>query len=438
MRRMYLHFSTEYFQRIKRMVTTSTAILLLLVLMVAISFDAAYCASKTVLQESNLHSQGAVAFSGSTSEVVYGLHDDRKLPPGDLVKLMTAMVVIDNMRNDNEYDNVVTISSRIDKLGSMYSKSDEVKIRELLNAMLRRNSDEAALALALYSATREEIFVSEMNSKASELGLLNTQYINPTGAADNNQYSSAYDSAVIMQYAMRYPFIEEALSANSDKANASGFEGCLLGTSRGGTQAVMATRRDGMQIIAAAMSGTPDGAVADLKKLTEYGHENAAKDVIIKAGKKVGSIMLRCGSKVRVNGYTRTKGYAYVPPEGSTTLVQTKVVMYEKLEAPLKKGEKIGEYRIYVADELKGTVDIVTDEAVETGWLPSHIYISNAMVVMLVGAAILLLLVFIRGRLRIRKKKRLMAQKRRERIRELALEQKEIEEDRARRNWTYH
>ena len=157
MRNSTHHFSTEYSQRIKEMVTTIAAILIMLMLMVTISFDAVFGASKADIKESDIHSSGAVSFSGSTSQVVYGLHEDRKLPPGDLVKLMTAMVVIDNMHDDKEYNNIVTISSKADKLGDIYKKGQEVKVSDLLTAMLTRDSDEAAYALSLYSATKEEI-----------------------------------------------------------------------------------------------------------------------------------------------------------------------------------------------------------------------------------------------------------------------------------------
>lgn len=441
MRNSTHHFSTEYSQRIKEMVTTIAAILIMLMLMVTISFDAVFGASKADIKESDIHSSGAVSFSGSTSQVVYGLHEDRKLPPGDLVKLMTAMVVIDNMHDDKEYNNIVTISSKADKLGDIYKKGQEVKVSDLLTAMLTRDSDEAAYALSLYSATKEEIFVSEMNSKAMELELMNTQFMNPTGKGDNNQYSSAYDIAVIAQYAMRYPFISEALRQGSGGGNINGFEGALSGTlnKAGKTyQSVMISRRDGMQIIAVSLGTTKDGVSREASLLTEYGHENASKDVIVKAGKKVGTVMVKHGAKVRVSGYTKTKGYAYVPPEGSTSLVQTRVVMQDRLKAPISKGTKIGEFRIYVADELKGTVDVVTNEDINTGWFPSYIYISNAAFVGIAAAAAALLFLFIRGRIRRAKRRRIKERQRQARIRELAMKQKAIEEDRARRNWTYH
>ena len=136
-----------------------------------------------------------------------------------------------------------------------------------------------------------------------------------------------------------------------------------------------------------------------------------------------------------MNAYTETKGFAYVPPEGSNDLVQTEVVMYDDLEAPLKEGSKVGEFRIYVADELKGTVDLVTKTEVTRGWWPSRYYISNNMTIA-IGIVLFLLLLLLLRILYVKKRKaKIQAARRERRIRELAMMQLAAEEDRRMRNW---
>ena len=80
----------------------------------------------------------------------------------------------------------------------------------------------------------------------------------------------------------------------------------------------------------------------------------------------------------------------------------------------------------------------MTNEDINTGWFPSYIYISNAAFVGIAAAAAALLFLFIRGRIRRAKRRRIKERQRQAKIRELAMKQKAIEEDRARRNWTYH
>lgn len=127
----------------------------------------------------------------------------------------------------------------------------------------------------------------------------------------------------------------------------------------------------------------------------------------------------------------------YVPKEGSDSLIRTQTIIYDKLEAPVKAGTKAGELQVYVADELTGTVDLVVKEDVKTGWFPSYLYISNGLTI-LIAAVLLCLLYFVLRIRRIRRRKRLLAERRRkQKIREIALREYEIEEDRKRRNWTY-
>lgn len=435
-----MHNSTEYSKFVKKVVTILVAMIMLLV-MVAITFDASYAAlGSRSIKDSDISASSAIVFSGSTSETVYSLHDNRKLPIGDVVKLMDAMVVLDNIRNDREFKNKVSISSRIDKLGKLYKKGQEVTVEQLLSDMLTKNSDEAAYALAVYSSGKRDIFVSEMNSKAMEIGLANTQYMNVTGKYDSNQYSSAYDTAVITQYALRYERIANLLAKNEKVSKVVGFVGAFKGDVSGkgkSDQAVVISDKKGMKLITVLL-GTVDSTIEkDSQLLTRYGIDNVTRKRILKAGKKVGTAKVRHGSSTRVPGYLKTDVYVYVPPEGSDSLIQHRAVMREDLKAPITNGQKIGEYRVYVADELKGTVDIVARKDVKVGWLPSYLYISNLTVVLIVIIILFIVFLILRHSWKKRKKIKEKERRRQAKIEQLAREQQQIEEDRKRRNWTY-
>ena len=126
--------------------------------------------------------------------------------------LMTAMVVIDNMYNENELNNTVEINEKLTTYGNDFMLGETVKVGDLLNAMLVNGSHQAAEALSRYSASKRKIFISEMNSKAMELGLMDTQFTNPSGKYDAQHYSTAHDCAVITQSATRYQLIKNAFA----------------------------------------------------------------------------------------------------------------------------------------------------------------------------------------------------------------------------------
>lgn len=405
-----------------------------------------------------------IVMSGSTSEKVLTKHADRKMQPGKITMLMTAMVVIDNMYNDEELSNIVDIDEELASCGSTYKLGESITVGDLLMAMLVGGDEQSAEALASYSASSREVFVNEMNSKSMELGIMDTQFMNPDGSYEITQYSTASDLAVITQAAFRYQKIKDALGLSSKKISVirnkeireieivstnpllagkadqkyKYIKGGILGNLKepsDSEQFAAVSVKDDMQLIVILMDSDKEKAAFDAKDLFEYGDSKVTKNTIVKKNKLEGYARVRGGAVTRVAAYTETKGFAYVPPEGSDSLIQTQVVMLDGLEAPLKAGDKAGEFRIYVADELKGTVDLVIKRDVPEGWPPSEIYISNTATVIISVILALLILLFIRIQSVKRRRARRREAMRRQKIRELARMQMEIDEDRRRRNW---
>lgn len=407
-----------------------------------------------------------MVMSGSTSEKVASKHADRKMQPGKITLLMTAMVVLDNMYDDSELKNTVETGKTIAEYGETFKQGECASVGDLLNAMLVGGDVQSAELLAKYSASSRDIFVNEMNSKCMELGLMDTLFTNAGGRYDIQSYSTAADLAVITQAAYRYQVVKDALAKKSvtiavtekkkkkpreiefastdplltgnEKTAYEYVKGGILGLvdeKVNSAQFAAIATKDDMQMIVILMDSAKENAGREATSLFEYAFTKVTKNTIVKKGKLSGYARVRGGAVTRVPAYTETKGFAYVPPEGSDSLIQTQVAMYDDLNAPLSKGDKVGEFRIYVADELKGTVDLIIKEDVAEGWYPSRYYISNIGTIV-IGALLFLLIVFL---LRVRHVKR-RREKRREamrraKIRELARMQLAIDEDRKRRDW---
>ena len=405
-----------------------------------------------------------MVMSGSTSEKVVSKHADRKMQPGKITMLMTAMVAIDNMYNDSELSNTVETGGIIAPLGDTFKEGESATVGDLLNAMLVGGDVQSAELLAKYSASSRKIFVNEMNSKCMQLGLMDTQFVNASGLYDIEQYSTAEDLAVITQAAMRYPLIRDILCQEKVTIKASvkkesrdiefintdplltgdgndaydDLNGGMIGTMEApgkGTQFAVAATKDDMQLIVILMDTDADMAAAEARALLEYGNTKVTRNPIVKKNKLCGYARVKNGAKTRVAGYTETQGFAYVPPEGSDALIQTQVFMFSDIEAPLKKGDKVGEFRIYVADELKGTVDLIIKSNVPAGWYLSRYYISNTATVVLAVLLGLILLLLLRIWHVKRRRAKIREARRRARIRELALRQMEMDADRKRREW---
>lgn len=429
---------------------TRTAFSLVLALVMALSFsvDASWAAPKKAdskskatnqITEPNVDAGSYIVMSASTSEMIYTHYADRKLPMGDITKLMTAMIVIDNMHDDDEYAYSVTIKDKLKEYGKEFKPGDRVTVEDLLIAMLVDGSDVAAEALARYNGKRKD-FISQMNSKAIEMGLEATHYENPTGLYDHGHYATAKECAITLQYAIRYPKIKEILSGVLIPEQYRYVNGSILGMMNAPIEtaqyAGIATKNE-MQFIVVMLEANRKHIADGAEELFEYGDYKATKHTIVKAGKSMGRAKVKGGNITRVKAYTETKGFAYIPPEGSTDLVKTETVLTSGLTAPLAEGAKVGELRIYVADELKGTVDLVTKKEVKKGWLLSNLYISNFATVMTVVIILAAAYLLLRVRAANKRKARRIALERKIKIREEAMKQAALDEDRRRRKWTY-
>ena len=152
-----------------------------------------------------------IVMRADTMEVICGDNIHKRLPMASTTKVMTALVVIENVLPDE----IVTIGD--DSVGiegsSIYLKSGEkYTVKDLLYGLMLRSGNDAATALAIYVAGDVDSFVEMMNIKAEELGLSDTHFVNPHGLHDNNHYTSAYDLCKLGCYAMKNPLFKEIVS----------------------------------------------------------------------------------------------------------------------------------------------------------------------------------------------------------------------------------
>ena len=152
----------------------------------------------------------AVLMNGKNKKVMYSKNPHVKLAPASTTKIMTALVVL----KKSSLDKKVTVSrratwmppSKVDiKKGEVYTTED------LLKAALLNSGNDASVALAESVAGSEAEFVKLMNNMARSLGAKNTNFKTSNGLPAKNQYSTAYDLALIVQEAVKNDKIVEIL-----------------------------------------------------------------------------------------------------------------------------------------------------------------------------------------------------------------------------------
>lgn len=154
--------------------------------------------------EPSLSARSFLVLDLDSASVLYEKNSQMPLPPASLVKIMTAVLILER----GNLQDIVTISNKAVKAegNSLYLRAGEqVKVKDLLYGLLLPSSNDASTALAEYLAGSEENFTSLMNDKAKLLGLRHTQFKNPSGLDKEGQWSSAFDLAILTKYALKFP-----------------------------------------------------------------------------------------------------------------------------------------------------------------------------------------------------------------------------------------
>ena len=146
-----------------------------------------------------------IAMDMDTNRVLYesNAHDPHLI--ASITKIMTAVVAIELADIESE----VTITDTVLKSfgsGIYVEIGEKIKLKDLLYGLMLRSGNDAALAIAEYVGRDVDTFVGYMNSKAQEIGMKNTKFINPHGLENNKgegNLSTAYDMALLSSYASK-------------------------------------------------------------------------------------------------------------------------------------------------------------------------------------------------------------------------------------------
>jgi serine-type D-Ala-D-Ala carboxypeptidase (penicillin-binding protein 5/6) len=152
----------------------------------------------------------AILLDYNSNRIIYAKTPHLRRAPASTTKLLTAIVASQRLRMDG----FVTVPKYAEKIepSKIYVRGGEkYRVRDLIHAVLMNSANDAAEVLAVAAAGSRAEFARLMTAKAKALGCKKSNFVNPSGLPDSRQYSTAYDMALIMREAQRYPVIVQAL-----------------------------------------------------------------------------------------------------------------------------------------------------------------------------------------------------------------------------------
>ena len=160
---------------------------------------------------------GVILYELNTGTLVYAYEPDDRLNPSSMVKIMSALVALEN----GNLDDVVTVQrSTLDSvpIGSVSAgllRGEEVTLRDLLYCSMVASANDATAVMAEHIAGTQDAFVDMMNKKAQDLGCRDTFFSNVNGLNDDIQYSTARDLAVITAAALENEVFADMFCADN-------------------------------------------------------------------------------------------------------------------------------------------------------------------------------------------------------------------------------
>ena len=177
----------------------------------------------------NINSRAAIVIDRNSKAILYGKSETEQRKMASTTKIMTAIVVLENAN----LSDIVTISKKAANTGGSVlgiKTGDKISVCDLLYGLLLVSGNDTAVALAEHVGGSVEGFADMMNKKAAELGLTNTHYVTPHGLDDDNHYTTAYELAILTDYALNNKTFYNYVATKSYTININGYPKTLRNT----------------------------------------------------------------------------------------------------------------------------------------------------------------------------------------------------------------
>lgn len=327
----------------------------------------------SALNPADVSAECAVLISEQTGEVIFDKNADKKQSMASTTKILTSLIAVESGMLSNE---VIITPDMVKVEGTSMGllAGDRVSLDELVHGMLLQSGNDAANATAMYISGSLETFADLMNARAREIGMINSNFVTPSGLDSDDHYSTAYDMALLGREAVsNCKFLSvcskqrETLTYGNPPYRRTlynhnkllGFYDYVFGiktgfTKKSGRCLVSYARKNDVGLVAVTLNAPNDWQ--DHKKMFDFGFELIKSDEI----KPVlpGKINV-VGSDVESITISSDN---YVYSHLDDVQIETDVFIEKFIYAPINIGDIVGYWNVYADNEKIDSIPIVASE----------------------------------------------------------------------------
>ena len=336
-----------------------------------------------------LSSPSCILTEAGTGRVIFEKNADERRPVASVTKIMTILLTLEAIDEGRvDADDSVLVSPRASGMGGSQVFLDanrSYRLSDLLKSVIVASANDAAVALAEHLCGAEEAFVRRMNERAAELGLANTHYVNCTGLPAEGHYTTARDVARLSAQLDRHPLYYTFSTIWMDELRHSsgrvtqltntnrlvrfypGCDGYKTGSTNEARYCMSATaKKDGMRLIAVVLGAQAGQTRFDeARAMLEYGFSNYQIVTPVREGEQLGmDVPVKLGAEDSVSAVSGGTCSLLVR-RGNTADISLEVALVERVSAPVRVGNVLGEIRVKQGDAVVATLPALAGRTVE-------------------------------------------------------------------------
>lgn len=314
----------------------------------------------------------AILMDYNTKEILFEKEAYTHMPPSSMSKMMTAYVVFEALKAKQvTLEDKFRTSEKSWRTGGtrmFIPLNAEVKLEDLLKGLIIHSGNDAAVAIAEMIGGSEEEFVSLMNETAEKLGMNETHFANATGLPDENNYSTAYDLAIlaartISDFPEYFPYYAETNFTYNNIEQGSkngllyrniGADGLKTGYTDKAGFGLTGTVKKGNRRLIVVVNGLKSNSARtnEAEAILNYGLANFTNVTIANKNQIIETIKVSNGDKKTIE-LIAANDIAYTIAKKDLKLIKAKIRYNSPAIAPIKEGETLGHIIVETNKETK-------------------------------------------------------------------------------------